>query len=646
VIKKSSLILFIIYFIIQVAFLSLSYSNLDKSSDNKSELPDISKISDDEFLNLVQKKAFLFFWKETNPETGLVKDKTGTIISSVAAVGFGLTCICIAENRGWISKDETYGRILNTLRFFKDKMKHKHGFYYHFVHMDTGEEIPGVEVSSIDTALFLAGALFAGKYFEGTEIEKIANELYERVNWKWMLNGGTTLSLGWKAGNFLVHRWNKIDESLLIYILAIGSPTYPIPASSWDEIVRPIRTYKNYTCIVFSSPLFVFQYPHLWIDFRNKHDKYADYFKNSVNATLANRQFCIDLKDYFKTYGSSSWGITACDGPTGYKAYRALPSVTKPEHDGTVAPTASGASMMFTPEKSLQALKFMYSKYKNKLWCEYGFKDSYNLKLNWFSDEVIGIDQGALMIGIENYRSGLVWKYFMKNNFIKSALGKIGFKPGTKKVIQPPRPEVKAYKTGTKIKIDGNLNDWSKKDIIKLLPNVHLEYGSFTKTDIDLLGECWFAWDEEYLYFGANIVDNEIISSYENNMIYRNDCIELFIDPDDDGLLWGSPLDYQIGLSPATNENDSKTQSWSWFQKGGTDDLVLVDSELTDKGYVIEAAIRWEFLNIKPQKDLVLGISPALHDLDNDDNSPTGKLNWYYLYKYREPTELGKLILK
>ncbi len=640
--KKNIILLFFIFIV--VLFLSEVYADSNKSVENKDSAVNLLNIKDEDFLDMIQKKAFLYFWKESNPNTGLVKDKTGTTISSVAAVGFGLTCICIAENRGWVKKEDAYSRIVNTLRFFKDKLKHKHGFYYHFVEMNTGQEIPGIEISSIDTALFIAGALFAGKYFKGTEIERLAQELYERVDWDWMLNNGTTLSLGWKVSDFLIARWNRIDESLLAYILAIGSPTHSIPASSWHEIRRPILSYKDYTCVSFSAPLFVFQYPHLWIDFRNKHDKYVDYFKNSVNATLANRQFCIDNKDFFKTYGPNSWGITACDGPGGYKAYRALPSINAPDHDGTVAPTGAGTSIMFTPEKSLKALKYMYSKYKDQLWGEYGFKDAYNIDRNWFSDEVIGIDQGALMIGIENYRSGLVWDYFMKNDCIKQAMQKVGFKPGTKDITLPSRPKTKAVKTTKEIKIDGDLTEWNKENKVKLLPSQNLEYGNFTNTAIDLIVNSYFMWDDKYLYFAAEVIDNDIESPYKNDAIYRNDCIELFIDPDNDGLMWRNPLDYQIGFSPAEKETEN-AQSWSWFQLGKTQDLVLVSSTKTQKGYTVESAIKWEFLNLKPEIGLKIGISIAAHDLDYDDNTPTGKLNWHYIYKYHEPYELGELNL-
>ena len=600
--------------------------------------PQISKMTDDEFLDEVEGRAFLFFWNEANPETGLVKDRADNFkfndnkkLASVASVGFCLPAICIAESRGWVGKRAAYERILNTLKFFRDKMVNNHGFYYHFVHMDSGEQLPQSEGSSIDTALFLAGALFAGKYFEGTEVEEIAQELYNRVDWQWMLAKGTTLSMGWnRHGNFLMPRWNQYNEGILCYILAIGSPTHPIPASSWDEITRQIRTYKDYTCITHSA-LFTHQYPQFWVDLRNKHDKFVNYFWNSTQATLANRQFCIDNMNKYKTYGPNSWGLTACDGPGGYKVYGALPAIQTAVQDGTVAPTAAGGSMMFTPDKSLSALKFMYHEYKDKIWGKYGFCDAYNIDRSWHASDVIGIDQGALILGIENARTGMVWDYFMKNECIQRALDKIGFKSGAKKLKPQIKPMLEARKINSEVKIDGDLSEWINAQVIHLLPSKNLEFGNLTNYKVDLLADCMFMWDDENLYAAFKVTDNQILTPYVDSMIYRNDGVELFVDPENNHLIWGNPFDFQIGLSP--DGSDGKRQSWAWFQNTKGSDVIDLSSVKTKNGYIIEASIKWKFLNVEPKAGLVIGISPAVHDMDDKDGSPNAKLNWYFVHQ-------------
>jgi hypothetical protein len=599
-------------------------------------IPDSSDMRDDEFLDMVQKKCFLFMWNEANPETGLIKDRAHNFdftddrrIASVASVGYGLTAICIAQERGWIGRARAYERVLNTLKYFRDEMETNHGFYYHFVHMDTGQPLPNSEGSSIDTAIFLAGALTCGQYYKGTEVEAIANELYERVDWQWMLNGGSTLSMGWDhRGNMLMARWNHYNEGILCYLLAIGSPTYPIDASSWDEMVRPVRSYKEFTCIA-CSPLFTHQFPQHWVDLRGMHDKYADYYKNSMIATLANREFCINNSKSFKSYGPDSWGLTACDGPGGYRVYGALPATGSAVHDGTVAPTAAAGSMMFTPEESLSALRYMYDNYRDCIWGRYGFSDAYNITRNWYAEDVIGIDVGAMMLGIENARSGMVWDYFMLNECILKSLDNIGFKPGSMVVKEVPRPKLMAVIAPESMEIDGKLLEWSYVEMVELIPQKNLEYGNLTDRANDLLADCMFMWDKEYLYAAFKVKDNQVLAPYKDNMLYRNDAIELFIDPENNGLIWSNPMDFQIGMT--ITGRDKKSQVWAWFQRQEIGDNITMAAQKTDDGYIIEAAIKWEFLKVKPKDGMIIGICPAVHDLDDSDGSATAKLTWYYI---------------
>lgn len=405
------------------------YSELEKKKS--------SEMTTDQFLDLVEYKAFLFFWDEASPKTGLIKDRAKNFqkddgnIASTAAVGFGLSAICVAQKRGWISYNEAYERVLNTLLFFRDKIYNNHGFFYHFVDVDTGERMWNCELSSIDTTLFLAGALSAGEYFGG-DIKKIASEIYERVDWRWMMAGGSVLNMGWSPeSGFLNAWWSMYCEDMVLYLLAIGSPTHPIPASTWNGFARPTGDYAGLTLIE-CAPLFTHQYSHIWVDFKGMHDAYADYFENSVYATLANRAYCAnELSRQFKTYNENVWGLTAGDGPDGYKAYGGRPGWAD-QADGTVFPTAPGGSIVFTPEASIQSLKYMYDNYKDKIWGKYGFTDSFNLDRNWVASDVIGIDQGAIVLMVENYRSGLIWKYFMKNKSVKSAMKAVGFIPNKK----------------------------------------------------------------------------------------------------------------------------------------------------------------------------------------------------------------------
>jgi hypothetical protein len=610
--------------------------------------PELRRLTDEEFLDFIQRKAFAFFWNEANPQTGLIRDRANNFfqddnkIASVASVGFGLTAIPIAHKRGWITYDQAYKRVLTTLKFFKQNMGENHGFYYHFVHLDTGKPTVGSEISSIDTALFLAGALFCGQYFKGTEVEKIAIELYKRVEWPWMLNKGSTFCMSYKKrGGFSSERYNHYNETMILYLLALASPTHPVSADIWHEIYRPIRTYKNYTLIAYPS-LFAHQYSHFWVDFRDKSDDYADYFENSVKATQANRKFCIEMEKKFKTYGANSWGLTACDGPSGYKAYGALPSVFKPTHDGTIAPTAAGGSMQFTPDISLACLKNIYETQKENLWGRYGFSDAFNLDKNWYAKDVIGIDQGAILLSIENYRTGFVWETFMKLPYIQKALKLAGFKKGSKEVIRPPVPVYEAKRSVHYMIIDGNLDEWDKGNKINLTSAKNLDYGAVTDSKKDLLADFYFSWDKDFLYLAALVIDNELVNPYSGYYLYKGDIIELFLDPEANGFFWGNKRDFQIGLAPVSKEG--KPATFSWFQRlkplFSQIDMAVKKLKINNQNaYSIEAAISWDFLKIEPQAGKTIGVSVAVHDLDKKDSTPQCKLNWHFIEDFSEDGE-------
>jgi len=393
------------------------------------EKPDLAHMDNEQYLDLVEKLAFRYFWNEANPKNGLVKDLCNAFrednypVCSIAAVGFGLASICVAEKRGWVTRQEAYDRILTTMKYFRDNVAQTHGFYYHYLNMRTGERMYDCEVSSIDTALFLAGALFAGQYFEGTDIQQVAKELYERTDWRWLVNDEGFISMGWKPeGGFLPHSWNSYNELMILYMLAIGSPTYPVSPAVWSRFARPKIGIEKYT-FVGIPPLFAHQYSHIWVNFRNKRDAFMDYYENSVIATLANREWCIRNKSNFKGFSPDCWGLTASDGPKGYGVYGAPNGYC----DGTIAPTAALGSIVFTPKLSMRAMRHFYETYGDKVWGRYGFTDSFNPQQNWYSEKNIGIDQGPIVLMIENYRTGLIWKQFMKLDCIRQALELCGF---------------------------------------------------------------------------------------------------------------------------------------------------------------------------------------------------------------------------
>lgn len=390
-------------------------------------------LDEETFLHELEKWSCFYFWYEADAVSGLVKDRCKAFyrdafpVASIAAVGFGLACLCVADARGWLSREAVYRRVRDTLRFFREGAESVRGFFYHFLEIKSGRRAWNCELSSIDTALLVAGALFAGEYFAGTEVQSLADEIYRRVDWQWMLNGGVHPSMGWTPeGGFLPSRWSGYNEGLLLLILGCGSPTHPIDPRAWWELNRDTRRYGPFT---FAGPgaLFVHQYPHLFIDFRFLEDGLMDYYLNSVQAALAARRWAVVNAPQSRSYGESSWGLTACDGPEGYRAYG---SPFGPA-DGTVAPSAAGGSLIFTPDESLSALSNYYRLKGGGLWGRYGFVDSFNADRDWISDVHIAIDQAAIALAAENYRSGLIWNYFMRNPHVLRGLRRCGFRPRT-----------------------------------------------------------------------------------------------------------------------------------------------------------------------------------------------------------------------
>lgn len=610
--------------------------------------PDLS-LSDDELLDTIQRKSFDYFMVERDPKSGLVYDRASnfekrvkTVPASIAATGFALTAYTVGVERNWIDVGSARDMTERILNFFVKYVPHERGFFYHYLDPETGERAGRSELSPLDTALFFAGALYAAGYYQDGRIRDLAVQLYERVDWPWMLHGGETFALSWTPEErFSKGRWDQYNESMILYLLAIGSPTHSIPASSWKAVIRPAGSYKGHRLIQ-SPPLFTHQYSHIWIDFRNKHDEFADYFQNSVNAALAQRAFAIDQAANFQSYGPNSWGLTAGDGPFGYRAYGAPPGWA--EHDGTLAPTACGSSIPFTPRESIACLRHFYETLGEKIWGTYGFSDAFNLDKEWFDSEVIAIDQGALLLMIENYRSGLIWKTMSRNNYLTHALNAVGFRPGTKEIDWPEPPVSEAPYVFGGLEIDGYLRDWPSRQPI-LLDVSHKESGSCDGAN-DLSGKIRFAWDEEALYFMAEVTDSSVVLRKNGASIWRDDLLEIFVDPSGDGLFWYGPKDYQIGFR--VDPEDGSVQTWSWFQGGEDPSLkgeVAARGFVDRRGYLIEGAIRWRYLGMRPEAGNVVRISPAIHDQDKDRTS--GKLQWFFRNEeeYRR-FSLGKVVLK
>jgi len=393
---------------------------------------------EDAFLDDLQHRSFRFFWEQANPDTGLVRDRaladseTPDVRpwASSAATGFGLAALCIAAERGWSSKAEARARALNTLRYFHDRAFQEHGWFYHFVDSATGERRNKTEVSDIDTALLLAGIVTAQEFFAGDgEMERLAKGIWDRMDFRWMQNGNPLLlNMHWKPEDgFSKNYWDHHCEHGIMYLLGIASATKPLPPDSWYAWRRPEVTYAGHTYISGAPPLFVHQYSQAWIDFRNhpeKRGQKTNWFVNSVEATRAHRQFCIDLNAQFPgCYSDNVWGITASDTAHGYKAWGGPPATKN--IDGSVVPCAAGGSLMIAPEICLPALMEMKRKFGDRIYKRYGFVDAFHPVNGWTGPDVIGIDVGITMLSAENLRTGKVWKWFMKNRRVQRAMGEI-----------------------------------------------------------------------------------------------------------------------------------------------------------------------------------------------------------------------------
>lgn len=395
-------------------------------------LTQVSKTAD-ALLDDMEGRNCNYFWSEASPNTGLVRDRalwtapSPSRVSSIASTGFGLSALCIASMRNYLRPSDCEARVEKTLAFLLEGCPHVHGFLYHFIDIENGQRLFGSELSSIDTSLLMCGVLHCRQYFAGNRrIRALATTLYRRINWEWMMNGGTTLSMGWLPDQgFLKHRWDIYAELTTMYLMAIGSPTHPIPASTWNAVERPVISYGGIDYISGLAPLFIHQYPQAWCDYRNKRDSHANYFTNSIAATRAHQLWCLVLGRRFHWIDQNLWGISASASRQGYRVWGGPPSMGP--LDGTLVPCATAGSLVFLPAECSHVLLTIKDRYQDKVYGRYGFADAFQPHANWFSGNVIGIDVGIGLLMAENLRSGFVWDYFMRNREITHAMNEVGF---------------------------------------------------------------------------------------------------------------------------------------------------------------------------------------------------------------------------
>jgi len=392
------------------------------------------KPGDEAFLDDLQRQGCLFFWEQASDKTGQVLDRARNDLNgardprrmaSIAATGFGLTALCIADKRKLLPHAQIVERVRTTLDWHLNKFPEVHGFFYHFTDIETGERVKGVEVSSIDTSLLLCGVLTAHAYFDDPRIKSLSKQIYERVDWPWMLNGGTAFSMGWHPeSGFLDARWSHYCELMMIYLLGIGSPTHPVSPDTWKAWERPVIHYKGFSYISGDDPIFTHQYSQAWFDFRGKRDEHTDYFQNSIIATDVHRRFCLELAKQYPSYSDDLWGITASDSQNGYVVWGGPPSMGP--IDGTVVPSAAAGSLPFLPQPVMRVLRTIRNRY-GSAWSSYGFVNAFNPQKNWYDPDVVGIDTGISMIMAENARTSFVWDTFMKSEEAQRGMERAGF---------------------------------------------------------------------------------------------------------------------------------------------------------------------------------------------------------------------------
>ncbi len=413
----------------------------------------VAEMTDEALLEMVQRYTFRYFWDFAHPVSGMARERnTSDDIVTTGGTGFGIMAILVGIERGFITREEGREQMLKIASFlqFADRF---HGVFPHWMNGVTGNVYPFSEFDNggdlVETAFLMQGLLAARQYFDQndaaeTALREAITQLWEAVDWNFYRKNNSGVlywhwspNYGWQM-NFPIRGFN---EAMIVYILAIASPTHPVPASLWDTGWTAQNYASGLTWYGFKldvgpplgGPLFFAHYSFLGFDPRDKKDEFTNYYTRNRNHTLVNRAYCIDNPENHEHYSAQCWGLTASDDPFGYLAHEALP----PRDNGTISPTAALSSTPYTPTESLATLKHFYRDHGGQLWGEFGFYDAFNLDEDWFATSYLAIDQGPIVAMIENYRSGLLWDLFMANPEIQPALDAIGFVPDASAVGEP-----------------------------------------------------------------------------------------------------------------------------------------------------------------------------------------------------------------
>jgi hypothetical protein len=422
-----------------------------KKKENSSAIPvsmQINRnITDEQLLDLVQKQTFRYFWDFAHPVSGMARERSneaynyGNEVVTTGGTGFGVMAILVAIDRKWITREEGRDRLLKIVDFLR-KADSYHGMWPHWLNGETGKVIPFSRrddaADMVESSFLFQGLLCVRQYFDGSDPKE--NELRNKINWtwneadfNWFTQGGRNVlywhwspNYGW-AMNFELRGWN---ECLIAYVLAASSPSSPIDPQVYQKGWTNSSFFKNgkeYYGIKlplgfdYGGPLFFSHYSFLGLDPRGLKDQWADYWEQNKNHTLINREHCVRNPKGFKGYGPDCWGLSASDNHEGYNAH-------SPDNDlGVISPTAALSAFPYTPEFSMQALRHFYKDLGPKIWSEYGFVDAFNESKDWYAKSHLAIDQGPIIVMIENYRSGLLWKLFMSCPEIQTGLNKLGF---------------------------------------------------------------------------------------------------------------------------------------------------------------------------------------------------------------------------
>ncbi len=608
---------------------------------------DSAEIADDPLLDDIQRAAVLFFWEQGHPQTGLVADRapadgSGQFeVASIAATGFGLTAMCIAEERGYLEDGQAYERVLNTLRFLWEKMPHERGWYYHFVHHETGQRVWNCELSSIDTALLLSGVLTVRQYYADTEAAELATKIYERVDFPWMLNDRGVFSMGWSPERGFLHAtWDGYSEHLALQIMALGSPTHPVPPETWRVWARePAIIYDGMTFLG-CPPMFTHQFSHAFLDLRGLRDDVADYWHNSVLATRAHYRMCTEeLSRRYPHYSPQLWGITASDFVGGYTAWGGPPATDN--IDGTVVPCGPIGGIVFMPDEVMETLSYIRDTYGQRAWKRYGFVDAFNPQTGWYASDVIGIDKGIGVVMVENLRSGGPWKWFMANPEIRKGMDAAGFRPlapdeggddrmsslfGAEAV--PAEVVAGGWRGEPMAKVRRMAVGWEDADwqsIASANPLAEPDGGGEPSARFAAL------WTEDALHLRVRVQEEPKPDNDANgNTSNQDSFVEVYLDP---GESVADHVDYRFRFTPP------KTNGEVMRRQNGYTTKIIRDQA----GYELEVTLPWATLGLTPEPALLT--RGSLSVLEGTVSGPAViKRNWRRRASGRS-IELGWLVL-